>query len=118
MKKADVLKRVRKNLDRHKQIVAEAVEGYRKAAIAELEKHLKRIKNGKRARIYVSLTEPMDMTREYLRVVEMLESTEEDTITLNESDFQHFIMDDWEWRHQFTSQNAQYSAMARAAADE
>jgi len=36
-----------------------------------------------------------------------------DTVELTQSQFQCFVLDDWDWRHEFDVLNARYSKVGR-----
>jgi hypothetical protein len=116
VKKSEALEILRKNREAHHKIFAEALDGYKKQAIELLEKHIQAIKAGRVARVRVSIPEPEDYTRKYDRAIRMLEMSVDDIIELDEETFAQFVMDDWDWKRQFLSTNARYSASAAAAA--
>jgi hypothetical protein len=60
----------------------------------------------------VSLTEPSDHTKDYDRVVAMLEMSVEETITLDAQDFDRCVMDNWDWSRFTLSTNTFYAAEA------
>jgi len=99
---------IKKNRDEHRQMFLKAQEGYKEDFLKELEMMLEEARKGKRFRRSVSLVEPMDMTREYDRILKMLELTTEETIELNPTEFGQYVMDDWGWKAQVTATNTQY----------
>ena len=78
--KDDLLKKVQTNRDAHRGIFEEAVEGYRKRSVEILEEHIQKIKAGKLEEVYVRLPRPSDHTKDYDRVIEMLEMHEDTSI--------------------------------------
>lgn len=44
---------------------------------------------------------------------EALEMSVDDEIVLDESSFAEYVMDDWDWQHQFLSDSSAYSLTAR-----
>jgi hypothetical protein len=108
----ELLDVVRKNREQHRKIFEEAIEGYRSAAIKELDAMLNEAKAGKRIRRTVSLVEPVDQTREYNKVIRMLEMSTEDVIELQEHEFSQYVLDDWGWKGQFLASNSAYSSTA------
>ncbi len=107
--KAALLTKLRENREKHRAIFLEAQEGYRIAAIAELDKMLAEAKAGKKIRRTVTLVEPMDQTSDYDRAISMLEMSVDDKITLEEHDFQSFVQDQWRWKKQWSTSNSLYS---------
>lgn len=112
VKKSELLDVLKKNRKQHRQIFLEATEGYRKAAIAELDSMLADAKDGRKIRRSLSLTEPQDQTRDYDRAIRMMEMSQDDIIELDESDFAQYVLDDWSWKRQFLFSNSAYSATA------
>lgn len=110
--KSDILKILKKNRKTHRTIFEEAVEGYKSAAIREIEKRVKQIKDGKLINIAVALPVPEDHTSEYDRAIKMVEMEVSDTITLHDTEFAELIMDDWHWKKQWVSSNSKYSMTA------
>ena len=114
VKKDEALVILRKNREAHRGIFLEAVDGYKKQAVQMLEKHIDNIKKGKVARVSVSLPQPADYTKEYDRVIKMLEMSIDDTVELDDVAFGQYIMDDWNWKLQFLTSNSAYSGTASA----
>ncbi len=86
--------------------------------VAELETMLGDAKAGRRIRRAVKLPEPSDHTRDYERVILMLELAEAERITLSEVEFSQYVLDEWGWREDFLSTSAAYSRRAADLWDE
>lgn len=112
--KSELLTVLRENREKHRAIFLEATEGYRLAAIDELDKMLKDAKQGRQIRRSLSLVEPQDQTRDYDRVIRMLEMSQDDVVELAEHDFMQYVLDDWSWKRQFLLSNTAYSTTATA----
>lgn len=110
--KAQLLEKLRANRDAHHGIFVEALEGYRAKAIEVFNQELDKVRNGKSFRSYVQLQEPEDHTRDYDRVIGMLELSEDDVVELDEQSYVELVQDDWAWKRQFIRTNAAYSARA------
>lgn len=118
IEKSELLAILKANRDAHQGIFQEAVRGYRDHALRVLEEHITRIKSGSRERVYVSLPEPEEHTREYDRAIRMVELHTGDTVTLSEADCASYVMDDWAWKRQFLTSNSTYSASAASLMEE
>lgn len=114
-KKAELLEIIRTNRDNHKAIFEEALDGYKKLVIEKLEDSLKRARNGQKVNLYFNLLEPINQTKDYNRIIKMLEMTVDDIIELDEASFSQYVMDDWSWKQNFLTSNAMYSATATRA---
>lgn len=108
----ELLTIISNNRDAHRRIFEEAIEGYRKEAVAQLEAHVERIKRGELILVSVHLPRPEDHTREYDRLLKMLQMTKEQSIELSETQFQAYVLDDWNWKRQFLTSNRMYSPTA------
>ena len=100
-----------KNRDEHCKIFEEALDGYRKTAISELETILERARTGKRVvEVSVHLPMPRDHTREYDAVIKMLELTADATVLLDQQEFTQYVMDDWDWMRDFLVASRTYGS--------
>jgi hypothetical protein len=112
VKREELLTKVRANRDAHRSLFLLAQEGYRKLVIEELDKMLADARAGLPIKRSVSLTEPSDHTKDYDRVIAMLEMSVDDTITLEARDFDRYVMDNWDWSRFALSTNTFYAAEA------
>lgn len=110
--KADVIKTIKANRDEHREIFDEALVGYKAKVLEELDAHLERVRRGEVYRVYVMYPQPADHTRDYDRIISMLELTDDPSIELTEGQFAKYMQDDWEWKQMFLSTNSAYSAKA------
>jgi hypothetical protein len=108
VKKDELLETLRKNRTLHQETFERALTGYRKRAIEELDASLQDAKAGKKIRRSIGLIEPMNQTKDYDRVIRMLEMTVDDIVTIGAGEFQQYVMDDWSWKEQFTTSNSAY----------
>lgn len=102
------------NREKHRAIFLEAQEGFRKVAIEALEKRLADAREGKRIQLYLELIEPADQTKDYDRVIQMLQMSTESVTELSEREFAQYVQDDWQWKQNFLHANSTYSATAQA----
>lgn len=115
VEKHDLVTKVKENREAHRAIFLEAVEGYRKEAVRQLEAHIDRIRNGDLPEVRVVLPAPSDHTADYDRVLAMLGWETAATIKIGEDDFASYVMDDWHWKRQFLTTNSAYSSGAAGA---
>ena len=113
--KKKVLEALKENRSTHRAIFEEAVEGYRKEVVKQLEKHIKQMKSGKPKRTYISIPYPEDHTSDYDDAIEMLEMSLDESIDLDAEAFKAFYKDDWSWKNQFLASNSGYSRTAYVA---
>jgi hypothetical protein len=108
IRKDDLLVVVKKNREEHRKIFLEACDGYRKEAVEVLDRMLADAKAGKRVEQFIGLEEPVDQTKDYDRVIRMLEMSTDDVITLTQGEFSNYVLDDWSWKQQFMGTNIKY----------
>lgn len=114
VEKSKLLEILKKNRDEHRSVFEEALEGYRKLMIKMFEDELEKAKAGKKFNVYFSATQPVDQTKDYDRVIGMLEMDSEETVQLDEQDYQSYVLDDWSWKRNFLASNSAYSGKAAA----
>lgn len=112
--KAELRTVVQKNRDAHLGIFEEAVDGYREQVLVSLQNHINEVRQGRVKHVLINFPYPEDHTRDYDRVLTMLDMSIEDEIVLDETDFAMYVMDDWGWKRQFLVANAAYSTTARS----
>lgn len=112
VKKSELLAKLKASRFEHREIFLEALDGYHKAAIEALAARVKEAKDNKRVNLYFGLEQPIDQTKEYDRVITMLEMSVDDEIELTQQEFANYVMDDWSWMSQFLTSNAGYSQRA------
>lgn len=111
--KEQLLGTLRTNRANHVSTYEAACNGYRRMAIDAIERMLKDARNGGMIATHVGLTPPRDHTRDYDRVIRALEFSVDSRAQLTEKQFAQYVMDDWEWRHDFVTLAASYSAYTR-----
>jgi hypothetical protein len=117
IKKQELLGIITKNRDAHKDIFLKACEGFQKEMLKRLAQKMKLIRAGRLVNSYVDLPIPEDHTRDYNRVIRMIELDTRDTIQLTEAEFTQFVMDDWAWKKQWVSTASNYTAMSQEDLD-
>lgn len=110
VKKDQLLSKVRENRRAHRDLFLKAQEGYREKVIEELDIMLRDAREGKKIRRGISLPEPIDQTRDYDRVVAMLEMSVDEYIELNPTEFAQYVLDDWQWKANTMHINSSYLA--------
>ena len=108
--KAKLLKKVKDNRKQHRDLFLKAQEGFRADVIEELDRALERARNGEVKRFVSILPEPQDHTKDYDRVITMLEMSVDTNIELDEEAFKAYVMDDWVWKGQALATNTMYAA--------
>jgi hypothetical protein len=112
VKKDELLETLRKNRKEHRETFLEALDGYHKAALKALADRIEEAKNNKRVHLSFRLEQPKDQTKEYDRIIRMLEMSVASEVELTQQEFANYVMDDWSWMEQWLASNAGYSESA------
>jgi len=109
----EILGKLRANLEKHSELVAEARDGYAKRAEAALEEKLALFRSGKIASLNFHLKAPQDFSNVYKTAIQMLELHQQEHIVLSASEFRKLVEDEWDWTREFFVSNSSYSAGTR-----
>lgn len=107
--KSDLLAKLKENREHHVNTFEQVLEDYRAEAVRQLEAHIERIRNGEVAKVNVVLPPPQNYEEAYNKAIAMVEWEQETVITLDQYDFDRYVMDNWEWRREFDQTVATYS---------
>lgn len=118
VKKDDLLAALKENKDEHRRIFTEAIDAWHKRVIERLEELVAQAKRGPESvELVVRLPRPADHTKEYERVIKMVELSQDDEFELTQQDFAQFVMDEWGWQRDFLAASAQFSELANDKMD-
>lgn len=109
LKRDELLESLSDNRKGHRQAFLDAQEGWKAIILNELETRLADARAGRRYSAAFHFPEPEDHTKDYDRVIRMVEMSVDDHLTISEHDFAQFVMDDWEWKANWTASNSRYS---------
>ena len=101
--KIELLEKIKQNRTDHRQIFEEALTGFQAKVEAELKALVKRARDGLKDSVRLNFLAPEDHTRDYDRVIAMIEMSVGVEIELSEYDFSKYVMDEWEWQGKFLS---------------
>ena len=110
VRKADLLEKLQENRANHRKVFEAALTGYRKEALERLERRVKRLKEGKLPSLYIDIITPEDHTKDYDRIIMMVQMHTGSSFELSESEFGSYVMDDWSWKRQWKISNSTYAA--------
>ena len=113
IRKENLLQAVKANRTTHRDEFLTAQAGFRDRVIEELDRRLQDAREGKKVNLLISMPEPQDHTDDYDRVIRMLEMSVDDEVKLSATEFDQYVMDNWQWARQAKLINASYSAAAR-----
>ena len=108
IEKKKLLERLKTNREKHKEIYAEAKEGYREEAVKRFKSELKKAKKGDDFRASLGILQPVSNLKDYDKIIAMVDIHCEDTIELNSHEFSQYMLDDWVWKDNFVMSNSRY----------
>lgn len=111
IKKTELLEAVRKNRETHIADYKEAREGFEKGFLKEAEKLVVRIKEGNFDRNVINLSAPINHDKDYNLVIRMLEMSTANEISITQNQFSQFVLDEWNWKEQFSNSTMNYKSM-------
>ena len=108
----DLIEKLEANRLKHIEEYNEAVIGYKEKIGEALKEAAKKFKADNT--IYddgfkLSLQTPVSYEKEYNTILEMLKFCTDETIRLDRSSFQNFVMDEWHWKSHFSTINSSYT---------
>jgi hypothetical protein len=109
VKKAELLEVLTKNREQHRDTFEKALLGWKKKVTDVLAEAYDDAQTGKRYQNYISIEQPTDQTRDYDRVIKMVQMSVSDTVMLTREHFACYVMDDWKWKDQFTRSTSMYT---------
>jgi len=111
VKKEELLARLRENRLEHRENFLRGLVGYKKLMLEEMERRVEELRQGRMVSRTIGFEEPCDYTKEYDRVIEMLEMSVDDEITITGTEFRQFVMDDWSWKEHFLANVTSYHGL-------
>jgi hypothetical protein len=110
VRKGELLTILQQNRGKHRQVFEAAVEGYREQAMTWLMRTTDQVRAGRTPELSFGHYPPQDHTRDYDRVIRMVQMHAADTLDIDESVFASYVQDDWGWKRQFLDTSNTYAA--------
>lgn len=124
VKRDELLAVLQENREQHIQDYKDACEGYREMALqkidevmGDLKKQINNLKEGQAISnigIGFSLPAPESHEKAYDQIIRMMEMSVDEVIELTASQFGCFVMDDWDWKKQWSISNHAYIGLAKS----
>ena len=116
VRKNELLDKLRANRKEHEKEYLEAREGYKIAVMKDLESTLAHFKQhgSMTGLVRANWPEPADHRKDYDRVIAMLEMSTAEEVTVSESQFSQYVMDEWSWSTSTKMSAQNYAGIARA----
>ena len=113
-----LLEKVRENREKHIKDYHDACEGYKAQAIqridevmGDIKSRIERLRQGQVIELVAvsfGLNVPRSHEKDYDQVIAMLQMSVDDTLTVRSDEFACYVMDDWEWKAEWTHSNSMY----------
>jgi hypothetical protein len=108
--KDELLARLQENRSKHRETFDAALEGYSAHAQQILHDHLQALREGRTPEIRITISRPEDHTRDYDRIIGMMQMHQGDKFDLDEDMYAQYVDDDWNWRRQWLQLSSTYAA--------
>lgn len=113
--KEKLLNKLQQNLNDHKLIYKETIEIWQTEVRLALKDALNKARSGKEFITDLDLEEPQCHIDHYKQIIEMIKWEEEDTIELDQREFNQFILDRWDWQYGFLNTANIYSSSSSSS---
>lgn len=110
IKKDELLDIINENRTKHREVFEAALAGYQEKAKEILQQNLDDLNAGRVRELRILLSRPEDHTRDYDRIIRMLQLDVNSEFTLSEQRFAQYVMDDWDWKRDWLSMSNRYAS--------
>ena len=107
--KDQLIKTLKKNRKKHREIFLEAQRVYRVKMIEEMDRAMDEAKNGGEIHRAFSLPVPEDHTSDFDTVILMLEWSKRKTWVLTQQEFRAYVENEWGWQQSFAANSIAYT---------
>jgi len=108
VKKSDLLGSLKEHKEAHIIEYGDAIKAYKLEAIEQLGELLKQA-NDDKLQLRLNLTEPIDNTGNYDKIIAMFDWEVEDVVELTQSEFNEYVLDENSFTIMAQTSNAMYS---------
>lgn len=110
VRKEALLAILQENRDKHRAVFEAALEGYREQCVVILRDKIAALSDGRSPTLQIMMSRPEDHTRDYDRVIKMLELSISETFEMDEQMFAQYVMDDWRWKRDWLRMSSRYAS--------
>lgn len=104
----DLIEKIKANREAHRTNFEKALTGYKAECMRVLEQNLERVRKNQQFNLRIAEALPEDHTKDYDRVIAMLDLTTESEIELDQTTFDQYVMDNWDWKQSWSASNSKY----------
>ena len=116
VKKDELLEILRKNKETHVVDFDESVADFKDAVVKIAKDNLELVETGDLGSISKTQSfprAPKSYESDYSKSIHMLELSVEDEIELEDDEFAQLVLDEWDWKRNFTSSKEMYMTLKR-----
>lgn len=106
--KEAILKIISENRKKHEEEYNESIEAYKIKVITKLNSYIKKLEDGEFPNLMINLPKPVSYIKEYDKIYKMISMGTETEIELSETEFSKYVLDDWEWKENWSQTNSFY----------
>jgi len=111
VKKEVLLEKLIENRAKHIEELGEAMAGWVKAAIKELQDEIDCLKKDPSdGDLHFNLSKPVSHEKNYDIAISMLEMEVNDTVEIEVDEFQKYVNDEWDWSQSFKHLSSFYTS--------
>jgi hypothetical protein len=99
---------LKENREKHVKEYEEAVIGFKQALIKELKKKLTKAKKLEEVILNFETIKPHSYKNSYDLMISKLEATSDTVVSLTDSEFQQYYLDQWSWKNSFETTTKMY----------
>ena len=112
---SELLIKLKTNLKDHKDIFQEATDGYLDSLHNQLSQMLDKVNKKEVIEPDITLEKPRSHEKAYEKAIQMLEFTSDTVITLDQSLFDRYVLDEWDWSGRFLNNANLYGSSVAAS---
>ena len=115
IKRQELMETLQRNRTKHQNEYVESVAGWlnvMKIWLAELRDELDTKEAGD-IKTYCPHDKPLNYADSYDRAIAMLEVNVEETVVLDERQFEQYVLDNWDWKGAHVASNTKYAITGR-----
>lgn len=109
IEKNALIQRIQENRNGHTAIYEEAIKGYYLAVARWLEVQQENLNTGEPFETFFNEPRPENHTDDYDNVLDMLNMSVQDRITLSTTEFRQYVRDEWGWKREFLMSSSNYT---------
>jgi hypothetical protein len=106
--KQKLQEKVKANRDQHRGQYEKAIKGWRREAMRICQTAIEECEKGSLVTRIITEAPPQDHTKDYDRVLAMLEMSVDTELTLDQQTFRQYALDDWQWKEEWVGSNSKY----------